>query len=229
MEVYAFGSLPPGRKPDPVPPRPPAPVIPYHNPTDEWFVTNLSLNGGTLVAGVGGGGFKGTIKFEHVGGGNEPDVDTSIVIVGGAVGASEGLPFLKNSTIVQKAIKFVSDNGGFSFAEAPSETAGLCFRNPIQTKRLRSGDFKGDCATIFVSANAAVAGASIYVLFFGLPNGFWTSSSTLAMMAIPAAGSSLLGGVILEKCKGIALISSVGAGLSASLGASLNGMGGTIG
>ena len=115
-----------------------------------------------------------------------------------------------------------------SFAEAPSETKGICFRNPIQVKRLRATDFKGDCATVFVSANAAVAGASIYLLFFGLPKGFWTSGTTIAAAAVPAVGQSLISTMILQKCKGMAFISSVGLGLTASLGAAVNGMGGSI-
>ncbi|HEX9114491.1 MAG TPA: hypothetical protein VGA61_00360, partial [Anaerolineae bacterium] len=61
VEVYVFGALPPGRKPDPTPKPTPAPTTQI----DEWFVTNLSLTGATIVAGVGGGAFVGKIDFEH--------------------------------------------------------------------------------------------------------------------------------------------------------------------
>jgi hypothetical protein len=97
---------------------------------DQWFVTNLSLSGFSLVPGVGGGAFLGPITFQHVVNGvTKPNFTSSMALLGMAVGASEGIPGLNNSGIMQKILKFVANNGGLSFGNAPSATAGICFPN----------------------------------------------------------------------------------------------------
>ena len=64
VEVYAYGSVPHGRMPDPLPARPILPIIGGPD-FDDWFVSNLSLSGVSFVPGVGGGGFSGTITFQR--------------------------------------------------------------------------------------------------------------------------------------------------------------------
>jgi len=227
VEVYAYGSVPHGRMPDPAPAKPIQPIIGAPPgpglDVDQWFVTNLSLSGVSLVPGFGGGGFSGPITFQHVGGLDEPDFTGSMALVGMAVGASEGIPGLKNSKIAQKILKFVADNGGLSYGNAPSWTEGICFPNTHNVSRLQSSDFSGDCATIFVSGNAGLGGNGLYLLFFGLPTGFWFWRTTLA-----AIESGLIGPDIAFRCKGVAVISSLGAGLSGSVGVAANAMYGRI-
>ena len=149
---------------------------------DQWFVTNLSLSGSSLVPGIGLGAFLGPITFQHVVNGvAKPNFTSSMALSGMAVGASEGIPGLKNSGIVQKVLKFVANNGGLSFGNAPSATAGICFPNTYKVSSLQSSDFLGDCATIFISGNLGPWGNGVYLLFFGLPTGFWSLKSTFLL------------------------------------------------
>jgi hypothetical protein len=224
VEVYAFGSLPRARFPDPAPARPILPIIGGPSlDADQWFVTNLSLSGVSIVPVFGGGGLSGTITFEHVGSPDEPDFMGAMVLVGMAVGASEGIPGLKKSKLAQKILKFIADNGGLSYGNAPSATEGICFPNAYKVSRLQSFDFSGDCATIFVSGNLGPGGSGLYLLFFGLPTGFWFWPSTLALIS-----GGLIGPDIASHCKGAAVISSLGVGLSGSVGVAVNGMYGRI-
>src|SRR5258705_12776753 len=41
-------------------------------------------------------------------------------------------------------LKFVANNGGLSFGNAPSATAGICFPNTYKVSSLQSSDFLGD-------------------------------------------------------------------------------------
>jgi hypothetical protein len=65
-----------------------------------------------------------------------PNFTCSMAISGMAVGASEGIPGLNKSGIVQKILKFVANNGGLSFGNAPSATAGICFPKQLAILRL---------------------------------------------------------------------------------------------
>jgi hypothetical protein len=191
---------------------------------DQWFVTNLSLSGFSLVPLFGGGGFLGPITFQHVLDGRvESDFTGSMALAGMAVGASEGIPSLNNSTIARTILKFFADNGGLSFRNAPSATAGICFPNTYKVSHLQSSDFLGDCATILVSGNAGPWANGLYILIFGLPIGFWSWKSTYALTAC-----GLIGADVLYHCTGAAVISGLGAGLSGSLGVAAYGMYGRI-
>ncbi len=191
---------------------------------DQWFVTNLSLSGFSLVPGVGGGVFLGPITFQHVVNGVlGPNFTCSMALSGMALGVSEGIPSLNNSGIVQKILKFVANNGGLSFGNAPSATAGICFPNTYKVSSLQSSDLWGDCATIFISGNAGPWANGLYILLFGLPTGFWSWKSTYALMV-----SGLIFADIGYRCKGAAVISSLGAGLSASVGVAAYAMSGRI-
>jgi len=223
VEVYAFGSRPRLRLHDPAPVRPIRPIIgPPAGPgldVDRWFVTDLSLAGYSEVPLFGGGGFMGTITFEHVGGLVEPDFTGSIAIAGMAVGASERFE-LGDSTLVKKMLKAL--DSGWS-PNLPSATAGICFPNTLKVSRLQSFDFAGDCATAFISGSFGPWGNGVYILFFGLPPNFWSWPSTLLAVATGTIGPD-----IAFRCKGAAVISNLGAGLSGSIGVSANAMFGRI-
>jgi hypothetical protein len=215
--------------PDPLPARPILPIIGGPD-FDDWFVSNLSLSGVSFVPGVGGGGFSGTITFQK-GDPDGPEFTYSMKLVGGAVGESEGLPLeewkftkqiLENSKIAQ-ILKYAADNGGLSYGSAPSATAGICFPNPLKVSRLQSSDFLGECATIFYSGNLYFVGNGIYLLFFGLPLGFWKSPSTLNNIR-----NGMIGPYIASRCNGVAYISSFGVGVSGSVGIAANAMYGWI-
>lgn len=212
VEVYVFGSLPPGRKPEPTPKPTPAPSL-----LDEWYVTNLSLTGGTIVAGVGGGAFVGKIDFEHFSNSGRQKVPANIGMVGVAAGLSLGIPGLKDNTLFKSALKFILDNGGFSHMELPSGTIGMCFPNKRKRTKLVSTDFFGPCVTHFLSGNAAVGSFGAWAVYFGLPTDHdWLTY----IVAHPL--------IVGELCKGIAIISNGGIGVSASLGASVNDFAGEI-
>jgi len=76
---------------------------------------------------------------------------------------------------------------------------------------------------MFVSGNAGPWANGLYILFFGLPTGFWSWKSTYALMV-----SGLIGLDAAYHCKGAAVISSFGAGLSASVGIAAYAMCGRI-
>ena len=224
VEVYAFGSRPPTRTILPIIGSPPDP--------DQWFVSNLSLSGVSFVPGFGGGGFWGTITFQQ-GREDGPEFTYSMKLGGVALGESEGLPLkeeelkftkqiLENSKIAE-ILKYAADNGGLSYGSAPSATAGICFPNPFKASRLQSSDFSGECVAIFYSGNLYFVGNGIYLLFFGLPRGFWKWRST-----IEAIKHNLIGPYIASQCNGVAYITSFGVGLSGSVGVAANVMYGAI-
>jgi hypothetical protein len=195
-------------------------------------VSNLSLSSVSFVPGFGGGGFWGTITFQQ-GGEDGPEFTDSMQVGGVAAGESEGLPLkeeelkftkqiLENSKIAE-ILKYAADNGGLSYGSAPSATAGICFPNPLRLSRLQSSDFSGECVAIFYSGNLYFVGNGIYLLFFGLPLGFWHRPST-----IEAIRHNLIGPYIASQCNGVAYISSFGVGLSGSVGIAANAMYGEI-
>jgi hypothetical protein len=234
VEVYAYGSVPHGRMPDPAPAKPIWPIIgpPAGVDVDQWFVSNLSLSSVSFVPGFGGGGFWGTITFQQ-GGEDGPEFTYSMKLAGVAVGESEGLPLkeeelkftkqiLENSKIAE-ILKYAADNGGLSYGSAPSATAGICFPNPLRVSRLQPSDFSGECVAIFYSGNLYFVGNGIYLLFFGLPLGFWHRPST-----IEAIKHNLIGPYIASQCNGVAYITSFGVGASGSVGIAANAMYGNI-
>lgn len=206
VEVYLYGSLPNKRKEDPKPPPPPRPA----DEKIDWFVTDLTLDGGSIVAPVGGGAFWGTITFWR------PSADLggetytgSIAIAGVGAGVSVGLPFLKNNSLLQKALKFMFDNGGGSLGWLPgSHTIGLVYPNKSRRPYLTKVDFPGICVSYFLSGGS-VYGVGVYVIYFGIK-----------------AKLDVLRGLItqdmLNSANGIAIISSRGASLAASVSASAN-------
>jgi hypothetical protein len=232
VEVYAYGELPRGRFPDPAPAKPIFPIIGGPADPDQWFVSNLSLSGFSIVPTVGGGGFWGSITFQQ-GGEDGPEFTYSMKIGGAAVGESEGLPLkeeelkftkqILESHKIAEILKYAADNGGLSFGNAPSATAGICFRNALKASRLQSSDFSGECFTIFYSGNLYFVGNGIYLLFFGLPPGFWHSPFT-----IEAIKRNLIAPYIASQCNGVAYITSFGVGASGSVGMAANVMYGYI-
>jgi hypothetical protein len=196
-------------------------------------VPNLSLSGVSLVDIFGGGGLSGTITFQegNIDGPDGPDFTYSMVLVGGAVGVSEGIPLKKwefakqilEDSKIARILKYVADNGGLSYANLPSWTEGSCFRNKYTISRLQSSDFLGDCATIFVSGNAGLGGDGFYLLLFGLPTGFWFWPTTRA-----ALQTGMIGPDVVYNFKGFAVIYSLGATGSGSVGAAANAMCGRI-
>jgi hypothetical protein len=110
-------------------------------------------------------------------------------------------------------MRFVANIDGLSFGNARSATAGICFPNTYKVSSLQSSDFLGDCATIFISGNAEPWRTGLIFLFFGLPIGFWDWKTTYVLTAF-----GLIGVDVSYHCKGVAVVSSLGAGLSGSLG-----------
>lgn len=204
------------------------PVDPKPSPwiaMDDWYVTDLNLNGGSLVAVVGGGAYWGGIGLEHYSTFGSQTIRGSIAIAGVGSGVSAGLPGLKNNNLLRSALKFVADNGGISIADLPlpSKTIGLCFPNTGSGKSsLSSTDFFGGCVTHFISGNIFVGSIGAWALYFGLPRDKnW--AAYLAQSMLPG-GTAIVG----QQAKGMALIHASGFGISASAGASYNAYGGEI-
>jgi hypothetical protein len=63
VEVYVYGSVPPGKRPRPLPPQP----IPLPVPK-EWFVTALNLSTFSVIVALGFTAATGTIKFQKANG-----------------------------------------------------------------------------------------------------------------------------------------------------------------
>lgn len=212
VEVYLYGALPNKRKEDPKPPPPPQPA----DESIDWFVTNLSLDGGSIIELVGAGVYWGNITFWRQGkdlGGEE--YTGAIGIAGLGAGVSLGLPFLKNNTLLQKALKFMLNNGGGSLNWLPSGTIGIVYPNRSRKKQLSKIDFSGICVSYFLNGGGGILGTSVYVLWFGIR----TKLDVL---------KGLLTNDILDSANGVAIISAGGLGISASLAASINAFGGEI-
>jgi hypothetical protein len=202
------------------------PVDPRPSPwiqMDDWYVTNLSLSGGSLVAVIGGGAYWGTIDFEHYSNLGSQKLSGSMAIAGVGSGASVGIPGLKDNGLLQKALKFVADNGGISLGDLPSKTIGLCFPNKGSgVNTLSSVDFFGGCVTHFISGSVFVGSVGAWALYFGLPRDRnW--ATYLAQSMLPG-GTAIVG----QQAKGMALIHARGFALAASAGASYNAYGGEI-
>lgn len=199
--------LPPG-------PKPPGPV-----PAEisEWFVTDLSLTGGAIIPGVGGGAYWGPIEFEQFGT-SYSKLNANMFIAGVGFGASLGIPWGKVGGL-EKVLAFLFDNGGLSYSGFPSRTIGLCFPNKgAGRQKLTAADFYGPCVTHFVSANVFVGGYGAWALYFGLP----PDQNWLVYLGQSVQPQIAVGSVIAEKAKGFALISSGGFAGSLSAGGSLN-------
>jgi hypothetical protein len=192
---------------------------------NQWFVTNLTLSGGSVVSGIGVAAFLGQITLQHVLNGVPTYFTKSIAVSGMAAGLSEGIPNQQNPGIAQKIVTFIVNNGGLSFANAWSvPPLGICFPNTSKVSSLQSSYFLGDCALIFYSANAGPLGTATYILVFGLPIGFWSWQSTFLQQI-----SGLIAWHLRSHCKGAALITCpLGASLSGSLGAAVYAMYGRI-
>jgi hypothetical protein len=177
-------------------------------PDDYWHVPNLSLTSGSLVVGVGVGGAKGTITFEHMGGRGEV-LTKNIWLAGLAAGIDTDAPFKFFESLLGKLLT----GGGGGKGSWSSMTEGRCYPNPLRKTKLDAGDFTGPCYTIFLSGTVVAGGPSGYLLLFGI--------SPLQGSPDGAGGRSR--GL---QCSGLALIMSVG--LQAGLGASFNAYGGEI-
>jgi hypothetical protein len=213
-QLYKLAS-PGGYKPVPPGPLPPKPTP---EGLDEWYVTNLSLSGGTIIPGVGGGGFSGQIDFEHFGVSGNWTLHGNMFIAGVGFGVSVGVPWLKGSWF-ENVVKFLSDNGGLSYSGFPARTIGLCFPNRgAGYTKLSADDFYGPCVTHFVSGNIFVGGYGAWALYFGLP----ATQNWLVYLGQSVQPMLKVGSEIAEKAKGVALISSGGFGVALSAGASVN-------
>ncbi len=224
VEVHIFiGDIPPTPVPPHVKPLPRPRPTPQDKESLDWFVTSLSLSGGSIIAGVGVGAYWGSITFERPG---REKLETTIAFAGPGIGLSLGIPgleklgrigkllqaakvdkllqFMQRSPILARALKWIADNGSGSAGALPSGTIGLVF--PLRGgMELKKSDFSGVCAVQFLSGTAVAGSAGTLAIWFGAPGGTSIFDPYHSV----------------TEARGVALVSTAGLGVAASLGASL--------
>ncbi len=205
VDIYMYDVIPRGRKQEHV-------FHKRHSPSLEqqyWYVTDLSLSGGSYVEGFGGGVYWGTITFERPAStGVDADSYTGNIWMAG-LGAGISLPksasdafgrvaarIARGSSPFEEILKRLQNFSG-GRADLPSKTVGIAKPSAFNLAPLKREDFAGWYDVVNLNLSVPVLGGNVYGMDFNVKSGKSRGIALIASAGIAGSLSLLSGGAMI--------------------------------